>query len=201
MIWFSFRWYCVTNGSGMESGHIKLYPAYKELIEKWWQIPAFSQIFCYGDRFRQSYSVYWTQSVNSANGSFLIMTSSNGNIFRVTGHLCREFTAQRPVTWSFDVFCDLRLNNDLINNREAGDLRRYRAHYGVILILLEVVKSTVSNEQLIIQWLWLTFTYSDKHILIEKILSLPKYVEGLMKMGFGIKSIAFALLCHRLLYA
>ena len=42
-----------------------------------------------------------------------IMTSSNGNIFRVPGHLCRvtgEFPAQRPVTWSFDVFFDLGLN-------------------------------------------------------------------------------------------
>ena len=43
------------------------------------------------------------------------MTSSNGTIFRVTGHLCGEFTghrwipAQRPVTRSFDVFFDLRL--------------------------------------------------------------------------------------------
>ena len=35
-----------------------------------------------------------------------MMTSSNGNIFRVTGHLCGEFT-QRPVTRSFDVCFDL----------------------------------------------------------------------------------------------
>ena len=48
-----------------------------------------------------------------------MMTSSNGNIFRVTGHLCVEFTgpgefpAQRPVTLSFDVFFDLRLNKPL----------------------------------------------------------------------------------------
>ena len=41
------------------------------------------------------------------------MMSSNGNIFRVTGHLCGEFTgprwipAQRPVTRSFDVLFDL----------------------------------------------------------------------------------------------
>ena len=47
------------------------------------------------------------------------MTSSNGNIFRVTGRLCGEFTGpgefptQRPVTWSFDVFFDLRLNKRL----------------------------------------------------------------------------------------
>ena len=46
----------------------------------------------------------------------IMMTSSNGNIFRVTGPLCGEFTGpgefptQRPVTWSFDVFFDLRLN-------------------------------------------------------------------------------------------
>ena len=45
-----------------------------------------------------------------------MMTSSNGNIFHVTGHLCGEFTgpgeftAQKPVTRSFDVFFDLRLN-------------------------------------------------------------------------------------------
>ena len=41
------------------------------------------------------------------------MTSSNGNIFRVTGHLCGEFPAQRPVTRSFDVFFGLRLNKRL----------------------------------------------------------------------------------------
>ena len=45
------------------------------------------------------------------------MTSSNGNIFRVTGHLCGEFPgefpAQRPVTRSFDVFFDLCLNKRL----------------------------------------------------------------------------------------
>ena len=39
-----------------------------------------------------------------------MMTSSNGNIFRVTGPLCGEFSgefpAQRPVTRSFDVFFD-----------------------------------------------------------------------------------------------
>ena len=49
----------------------------------------------------------------------IMMTSSNGNIFRVTGPLCGEFTgpgefpAQRPVTQSFDVFFHLRLNKRL----------------------------------------------------------------------------------------
>ena len=45
-----------------------------------------------------------------------MMTSSNENIFRVTGHLCGEFTGpgefptQKPVTRSFDVYFDLRPN-------------------------------------------------------------------------------------------
>ena len=42
-----------------------------------------------------------------------------------------EFPTQRPVTRSFGVFFDLRLNNGWANNGEAGDMRRYRAHYDV----------------------------------------------------------------------
>ena len=55
---------------------------------------------------------YWLNSTD-------MMTSSNGNIFRVSG-LCMgnspvtgEFPAQRPVTRSFDVFFDLCLNKEL----------------------------------------------------------------------------------------
>ena len=40
-----------------------------------------------------------------------------------------EFPAQRPVTQSFNVF--YVWINGWVNNREAGDLRRYRAHYDV----------------------------------------------------------------------
>ena len=48
-----------------------------------------------------------------------MMTSSNGNIFRVTGHLCGKFSGhrwishKRPVTRSFDVFFYLRLSKRL----------------------------------------------------------------------------------------
>ena len=55
---------------------------------------------------------YWSHSA-------VMMTSSNGNIFHVTGHLCGEFTGlgefptQRPVTRSFDAFFDLSLNKRL----------------------------------------------------------------------------------------
>ena len=79
------------------------------------------------------------------------MTSSNGNIFRVTSPLCGEFTgpgefpAQRPVTQSFDVFFDLRPNKRLgwVNNREAGDLRRHHAHCDVIVMKLMWLRHNV----------------------------------------------------------
>ena len=67
-----------------------------------------------------------------------MMTSSNGNNFRVTGHLCGEFTGnrwiphtKRPVTRSFDLSLICVWIKGWVNNREAGDLRRYRAHYDV----------------------------------------------------------------------
>ena len=49
----------------------------------------------------------------------IMMTSSNGSIFRVTGSLggefvvTGEFPSQKPVTRSFDVFFDLHLNKRL----------------------------------------------------------------------------------------
>ena len=54
----------------------------------------------------------------SINLEMVIMTSSNGNIFRATSHFCGnsvtgEFPAQRPVTRSFDVLFDLLLNTRL----------------------------------------------------------------------------------------
>ena len=50
---------------------------------------------------------------------FYMMMASNGNIFRVSGHLCGEFTGprwiprQRPGMRGFDVFFDLRPNKRL----------------------------------------------------------------------------------------
>ena len=48
-----------------------------------------------------------------------MMTSSNGNIFRVTGHLCGEFSGHRWIPYTkasgseFYVFFDVRLNKRL----------------------------------------------------------------------------------------
>ena len=62
----------------------------------------------------------WDWCIGSSPVSFItMMTSSNGNIFRVTGPLCGkstgpgDFPTQRPVTRSFDVFFDLHLNKRL----------------------------------------------------------------------------------------
>ena len=69
------------------------------------------------------------------------MTSSNGNILRVTGHLCGEFTGPRwiPHTKASDaeLWCFLWSAPELKVEEtvgEAGDLRRHRAHYDVIVM-------------------------------------------------------------------
>ena len=67
-----------------------------------------------------------------------MMTSYNGNIFRITGPLWREFTSHRwiPCTkandgelWRF--LWSVPWMNSWVNNPEACDLRRHRAHYDV----------------------------------------------------------------------
>ena len=71
-----------------------------------------------------------------------MMTSSNGNIFRVTGHLCGEFTGRRWIPrkgqWRgalmFSLICT-RING-WVNTGEAGELIRHRAHYDVTVMKL-----------------------------------------------------------------
>ena len=63
--------------------------------------------------------------------------------FRVTGHLCGEFTGPRwiPLTKASDtkLWCFLWSTpwiNSWVNNHEAGDLRRQRPHYDVIVMIV-----------------------------------------------------------------
>ena len=64
-------------------------------------------------------SFVWDMDCILGNLAQDMMTSSNGNIFRVTGHLCGEFTGHRWIhgtkarTRSFDVFFDMRMNKRL----------------------------------------------------------------------------------------
>ena len=77
------------------------------------------------------------------------MTSSNGTNFRVTCPLCGEFTGPGeflagPVNSShkgqwlgalmFSLICT-RING-WVNNREAGDLKRQRAHYDIMVMII-----------------------------------------------------------------
>ena len=84
----------------------------------------------------------WQNRTREEQCGFIMMTSSSGNIFRVTGPLYREFTGHRwiPPTKASDVelWCFLWSApwiNGWVNNREAGDLRRHRAHYDVIVVI------------------------------------------------------------------
>ena len=70
-----------------------------------------------------------------------MITSSNGNIFRSTGLLCGEFTGDRwiPLTKANDaeLWCFFFISawvNGWVNNREAGALMRFRAHYDVTVM-------------------------------------------------------------------
>ena len=94
------------------------------------------------------------------------MTSSNWNIFRVTGHLCREFTGHRwiPRTKAsergalmFSLIC-ARING-WVSNREADDLRRHRAHYDVIIMNLWCKVSMRNKLQFDFRWMILVVHY------------------------------------------
>ena len=58
-----------------------------------------------------------------------------------------KFPSQRPVTRSFDVFCDLRLINAWVNTPEAGDLRRHRAHYDLVVALESIYRYHCKQRQ------------------------------------------------------
>ena len=74
------------------------------------------------------------------------MTSSNGNIFRVTGPLCGEFTSHRwiPLTNASDMelWCFLWSATEQAfkaNNQDASDLRRHRTHYDITVMPISSV--------------------------------------------------------------
>ena len=58
------------------------------------------------------------------------MTSLNGNVFRVTGHLCGEFTGQ----WRRCFFLICAWTSGWVNNAKVGDLRPHRAHNDITLM-------------------------------------------------------------------
>ena len=77
----------------------------------------------------------------SCHIAFCMMTPSNGNIFRITGLLCWEFTghwwishtkASDAELWRFR--WSAPWINGWVNNCEAGNLRCHHAHYDIIVM-------------------------------------------------------------------
>ena len=90
-------------------------------------------------------------SIGPLSVQFLMMTSSNGNISRVTDSSCGVFTDHRwipltkPVTRSFDVFFDLQLNKRLskqsrrrwLDTPSCSSLRHYKpAHHSMPVLTI-----------------------------------------------------------------
>ena len=125
---------------------------------------------------------------------FFMMTSSNGNISDVTGPLCgnspvtHEFPTQRPVTRSFDVFFDLRLNKWLSKQSwgwwfetPSRPLWRHSNVSGVTQIL-PVGKSKCCNEAFlaIICWTNLGLQYCSN----EYIYTIVSYCTYLLNAWY-----------------
>ena len=92
------------------------------------------------DQWRQSYVAPY--GITQSSGSYLFyswwhhqMETSSALLVlcAVNSPVTGEFPSQRPVTRSFDFAPWI---NGWVNNREAGDLRRHRAHYDVIVMLM-----------------------------------------------------------------
>ena len=81
------------------------------------------------------YSMLISVSREDFLGRALMVTSSNGNIFRVTCHWCGDFprtkASDTDIWFFFDVSLICAWINAWVNNGEGGDLRHHRAHYGV----------------------------------------------------------------------
>ena len=72
-------------------------------------------------------SPWWRHQMETFSASLAICAGNSP----VTG----EFSTQRPVTRSFDVFFLIcAWTNDWVNNGEAGDLGRHRAHCDVTVM-------------------------------------------------------------------
>ena len=107
-----------------------------------------------------------------------MMTSSNENLFHVTGHLCGESTSHRwiPLTKASDaeLWCfvwSAPWINGWVNNREAGDLRRHRAHYDVIVMKGELIV-LYSHIKISQQYIYVihTILFILKHIIYTSVL-------------------------------
>ena len=85
----------------------------------------------------------WTHFAHFMPIWYFMMTSLNGNIFRVTGPLCGEFTGRRWIPFikasNVQLWCFLWSApwiNGWVNNLQAGHLRHHGTHYDVIVMCM-----------------------------------------------------------------
>ena len=96
------------------------------------------------------------------------MTSSNGYIFRVSGHLCGEFTgpviSPQKCQWRGALVFSLSCVwiNCSVNTCEAGDFTRYRAHYDVTVMYIKGMDICWYGPR--------DYTSSDTHTICQPIL-------------------------------
>ena len=123
---------------------ISIYAA--EIFRRKWKRQ--NKKFWYWNGWYNFYVVPWSTL------NIVMMTSSNGNFFRVTGPLWwgihrSPVNSPHEGQWRralmFSLIC--AWINDWVNNREAGDLRRHRAHYDVNVMFSRVVKTSSAIER------------------------------------------------------
>ena len=107
------------------------------------------------------------------------MTSSNGNIIRVTGPLCGEFTGHRSPhkgQWRralmFCLIC--AWIHSWVNNRKTGDLRRHRAHCDVTVMIRQHVYSTTQH---MLFWSWSVFDQTMEGVSYSTTM-MPAYLSS-----------------------
>ena len=127
---------CSPNGKKfllMETNPIK---NTKALLPRW----CCRHCHCHLEPRNKQWTSYTAYPVTLSHG--IMMTSSNGNIFRVTGPLCwgihRSLIDSPPKghlrgALMFSLIC--AWTNGWANNRDIGDLRRHRAHFDPIVMV------------------------------------------------------------------
>ena len=107
-----------------------------------------------------------------------MMTSSNGNIFLVTGPLCWEFTGHQwiPRTkasdaelWCFSLICVWI--NGCVNNCEAGYLGHHRANYDVtVMTMLHTMQQRMGIKSIML------YIVNDL-VAIDRIITRPQVIQ------------------------
>ena len=101
-----------------------------------------------------------------------MMTSSNGNIFHVTGHLCGEFTSHRWIPCTKDSVVELLMFSLICALNKWLSKQSWDCAYYEVIIIISVegcgdlikIRNVFETDFFILQW----FRHSQSLILISK---------------------------------